>query len=525
MRKLVALLALCSLSLAGSALDGDHQHEGKAPEQLGKVDFPTTCSAAAQKDFLRGLALLHSFWYPEAEKAFRAAAASDGKCGIAWWGAAASLYHPLWEHPDEATLKQGADAVAAAQKAGAGSERERDYIAAMAAFYNPSVHEYRERAQAWSQAMQQVHERYPQDDEATIFYALSLLATEKPGDREHTNHRRAGALLVPMLERRADHPGVAHYIIHSYDSPELAPLGVPAARRYAQIAPSASHALHMPSHIFERLGMWQDSIKSNIAASDTSREHRKELGLSSGVNDEIHALDFLSYAYEQTGQDAKALAAVERAEKLAADAGQSQGYASEVRATYDVERHDWKAAAQLTPPPANDPRHSGTWWARALGAARSGDAATARKLLEGARREQKSESSGGMRGFFEVSALEIEAWAARAENKNDDAVQMLKSAAEKEQSLGEPGRLPAQALLGDLLLELNRPAEAQQAYEAALAKVPNRFNALYGAARAAELAGQREQARKYYGQFAELCRDADSDRPEVAQARTYLAQR
>jgi hypothetical protein len=536
MRRCFALALLLCVAYPGLAFDRDHKHTGAPPQQLGKVSFPTTCNKAADEQFVRGVALLHSFWYPEAEKAFRRAADSDKKCGIAWWGVGMSLYHPLWEHPDDVILKKGADAIAGAQSAGAKSQRERDYIAALAEFYkdadsSPSnsstsnaKRDYRTRVAAWSAAMERLHAQYPEDREAAIFYALSLLASEKPGDKARPNHRKAGAILEPIFAQHPEHPGVAHYLIHSYDSPELAELGVPAARRYAKVAPSVPHALHMPSHIFERLGLWDDSISSNIASADAAREHRAQAGPRADVGNEVHALDFLSYAYLQTGQDAKALAAVERAEKLATATADSQDYASEVRATYEIERHDWKAAARLPISPSDGDRGgSFVTWARAVGAARSGDLERAKEAVGVLKSKvEGGDDSRGPRAGREWLYQTAAAWLSQAQGKHDEALQFIKTAVENDSAHGDAGRLPALAIMGDLLMELGRPAEALAAY-ASLQPAPHRFNALYGAAHAAELVGNRERARALYAQFAELCRNADTDRPEVQKAKVFLA--
>ncbi len=525
MRK--ALLATLCLFAVFAVADQGHRHEGR-PEQLGKVDFPTSCSAGSQKRFERALALLHSFWYEVSEKSFRALAEKDKRCPIAWWGYAMSLYHPLWEQPDADTLSRGAEAL---EKAKSGStrrttQREREYIAALSEFYRDYQHrDHRTRAQAWSAAMAKLSQDYPHDDEAAIFYALSLLGIPEPGQKSQVNHRKAGVILEPIFARHPEHPGVAHYLIHSYDSAELAPRGLNAARRYARIAPSVPHALHMPSHIFERLGLWDDSIASNMASAEAARKHRIN-SPGAAVGDEIHALDFLAYAYLQIGQDKYAQAALERAEQVAKQFGKREDYAAEIRAMYAIERRDWEQAASLQVPASTSAYDAALWWARAMGAAHIGKPDAIREAItkiEQIRDRLAAEKNTTAADNVEVLRIQAAGWLANAKGDPAKAIELMRAAADKEDIAGPAGRMPARQVLAELLLELNRPAEALAEYETALKAVPRRFNIVYGAARAAELAGNSVRALELYRDVVELARNGDTDRPELQQSRSFVS--
>jgi len=294
MRKLIWLLCVAA-AFSGAAFADEGHHDELTQEQLGTVHFPVSCTPEAQKTFQKGVALLHSFWYEEAEKTFAEVAKQDPKCAMAHWGIAMSLWHQLWDMPDAATIKRASEELKKAQKPKAGTERERDYIAALRVFYSNSAKlDHDARARAYSAAMEKVYQRYPEDHEAAAFYALSLLASEPDNDTTFANRKKAGAILEKLFEIEPDHPGIAHYLIHTYDKPQLAQLGLPAARRYAQIAPASPHALHMPSHIFERVGDWPDDIKSNLASiAATRKTAAMHMG---GEGHQFHAMDFLIYA-------------------------------------------------------------------------------------------------------------------------------------------------------------------------------------------------------------------------------------
>ena len=376
--------------LPGVLLVADDQH--RQGHDLGLVHFPVSCAPAVQKTFERGAALLHSFWYDEAEKTFSEVTRTDPGCGMGYWGVAMSLYHPIWVPPTPADLKKGRAAVEKAKAAGAKTQRERDYIAAIEVFYRDSDKvAHQERALAWRNAMQQLSERYPEDREASIFFALALIGTAPPTDKTYATQKQAAAILNKILPEQPNHPGIAHYLIHSYDTPHLASLALPAARSYAKIAPASPHALHMPSHIFTRLGLWQDSIQSNLASAAAAKNHLARIHPGAASQDQLHAMDYLVYAYLQSCQDGKAKRVVEEAAaatKVDAEVFQA-GYAfAAIPARYALERRRWSEAAALEVRPAafrwDHFRYAEaiTYFARAMGLARSGDTASARKEIE-----------------------------------------------------------------------------------------------------------------------------------------------
>lgn len=500
-------------------------------EQLGAVSFATSCSPAAQHSFDRAVALLHSFQYEEAEKGFADVAQSDPHCAMAHWGKAMSLYHQLWDHPDAETLKKGREELKQAEELHSKTGREREYIAAAMAFFQDSDKpDYGARAAAYSKAMEQVHLHHPQDGEAAAFYALSLVAL--PGDESDlTNRKKAIAILNKLLVTEPNHPGVAHYLIHAADTPALAPQGLTAARRYARIAPSSAHALHMPSHIFTRLGLWQESIESNLASAAAAE--KMSAAHLEGASYQLHAMDFLNYAYLQSGQVAKALAAVEELKSVQGAAPDRLAYSqATLTARNALELHHWKEAASLAVPGTADwPAGAkiATYWARAIGAARSGDVSATRKDLEKlkqAHAESRAKNQHhSMHSGPEVDEQEAEAWLAFAEGKTDEAVKTLRDAADLEDKNGvDLLTMSAREMLGDMLMELKKPQPALAEYEIALKEAPNRFDGLYGAARAAELSGAATKAKSYYAKLEEICPHAGSERPELQQAHTFLAQ-
>jgi hypothetical protein len=540
--------ALCAVAFGlGAAALADEGHQHAAGEKLGQVDFAVSCSPPAQRAFTRGVALLHSFGYEEAEKTFREAAAADPSCAMAWWGVGMSLFHPVWAAgnpaaaPTPAELARGREAAERAGAAGAKTQREADYVAALQAFYRDSERlGYPDCAAAFEKGMEAVARRYPEDQEAQVFYALALLGTAPPSDKTYAGQKKAAAILNRVLPRAPEHPGVAHYLIHSLDYPPLASLALDAARAYAKIAPSSPHALHMPSHIFTRLGRWDESIRSNLDSSSSAREHlaRAHPGMTSF--DELHALDYLAYAYLQQAQDTKARAVVDQVAKVASvDNPQfAAAYAlAAVPARYVLERRQWKEAAGLSPRPESFPwarfpyAVAITHFARALGGARAGDLALARDAL--GRLEAIHDELAQGKDPYWAAQVEIQrqasaAWIARAEGRSEDAVRRMRLAAELEDTTEKhpvtPGAvLPARELLGDLLLDLGRPREAMAEYDAVLQVAPGRFNSVYGAGRAAELAGEREKARARYGELDSLCAHGDGSRPELASARARLA--
>jgi tetratricopeptide (TPR) repeat protein len=497
-------------------------------EQLGHVDFPNSCKAEAQPALLKGLALLHSFQYMASESAFKAATDLDTNCAMAHWGAAMALYHQLWDFPGKRTLKEGLENVEEAQKLGAPTPRERGYIAAAAAFYQDDADlSHVQRTTAYSQALAQLHSGTPGDVEASAFYALSLVALADENVDDTANRKKAMAILEPLFQQHPDNPGVAHYLIHATDKPQLAHEGLAAARAYAKIAPDSSHALHMPSHIFTRLGLWQESIASNIAAT-AAAAHATEMHQSES-HYQTHAMDFLDYAYLQSGQEAKAHAL--SAEEMTVP-GSGEGEKADHRATVDarnaLELHRWKEAAELAIPERRSSQDT-TYWARAIGAARSGEVASAKsdvdKLKEVvAHREGESKKTG-----YDVSSekatdlCEAEAWLAYAQGDSQTAIDLLRAAADREDAKGlESTTMPAREMLGDLLMELKQPGDAVKAYTATLAEAPNRFDALLGAAQASQAAGDTHSARDYYSQLLQIA-DSAADRPELKDAKSYLA--
>jgi tetratricopeptide (TPR) repeat protein len=520
-----------------------HTHGHDTSEKLGKVNFVVACSPAAQKKFNRATALLHSFWYDEAEKAFASIAMSEPKCAMADWGVAMTFYHPVWAPANPAELKRGWAAVEKAKSAGAKTARERDYIAAIEAFYRDwDKLDHRSRALAYEKGMERVYLSYPKDREAAIFYALALLGTIQSGDKTYANQKKAAAILNRILPLEPQHPGVAHYLIHSFDYPQLAQLALPAARSYAKIAPSSPHALHMPSHIFTRLGLWQESIQSNLASAEAARKHVMMSHPGAAAFDQLHAIDYLVYAYLQGAEDQKAKRIVDQANAISRVDSEvfAAAYAfTAAPARYALERRQWSEAARLELHPAGFPwerfryAEATTYFARAIGAARSGDPASAGKDVERLSALQKALADAKdsyWSGQVEIQRRAAAAWVAHSEGKNDEALALMRSAVELEAATEKhpvtPGPiLPARELLGDMLLELNQPELALHEYEASLRDSPNRFNGLYGAARAAELSGNKKQANDYYAKIVTLTVHADSDRPELQKVKQFLAQR
>jgi hypothetical protein len=543
MKPIACLLLCASLFTLSAVADDDkndknhHHHEDLTAAQLGTVAFPVSCSPAVQKPFERGVALLHSFWYEEAEKEFQQIATDDPHCAMAHWGIAMSLWHQLWNHPDAKVIQQGLDEVHQARTTdGAATPREKAYIAAIAAFYDKSKKlDHDARAQAYSDAMKKVYKNYPDDHEAAVFYALSLLASEPHEDSTFANRKQAAAILEKLFAIEPDHPGVAHYLIHAYDKPQLAELGLPAARRYAQVAPAAPHALHMPSHIFARVGLWQDDINSNLASVAATRK-TAAMGMG-GEGHQFHAMDFLFYAYMQSGRDGDARALIDeiRAMPNKKDDMYGTGYdphaatLAHMTALYPIEMHDWATAAALPPTGvAGTAEDSTIYWARAIGAAHLRKPEDTRKdvaAMESIHKKLAAEKSQ----FADAVAddlKEAKAWLSFAEGKDDDAVEALRTIADKEDSLGEePEGIPAREMIADMLLEAKRPQQALVEYQTDLKLNPNRFDGLYGAARAAEAAGKTADASEYYAMLLKVCDGSNSTRPELSRARELVAQK
>ena len=536
MRRATLIFTVVVLFACGALADEGHHHEDLTTDQLGTVHFPVSCAATVQKPFERGVALLHSFWYEEAEKEFEQIAKDDPQCAMAHWGIAMSIWHQLWNRPDTAIVKRGQAEVKKARSLHPKTDRERDYIAATDAFYRGKKRDFHDRANAYSRAMEAAYQRYPEDREAAAFYALSLLASEPDNDTTFANRKQAAAVLEKLLVVEPDHPGVAHYLIHSYDEPQLAELGLPAARRYAKIAPAAPHALHMPSHIFARLGLWQDDIDSNLASiAATRKTAAMHMG---GESHQFHAMDFLTYAYLQSGHEADAQRVIDEVKAMPATKDNMYGMDYDPRAAslvafsarYVLEMHHWADAAALPLiPGAKTGDNSITYWARAIGAARSGNVADAHKdvaEIDAIHATLLKQKKKGFAEAVEQDRQEGAAWVAHAEGNNDEAVKALRTIAEKEEAEGEePLAIPAREMLADMLLEMKRPEQALAEYENDLKFNPNRFNGLYGAARAAEMAGKSEKSNAYYAQIVQLCAGSSSDRPELSRAKALLGQK
>jgi tetratricopeptide (TPR) repeat protein len=540
---LIALTIACWLAALPGVAQESHEHHHPEEEVLGHVHFPITCKPEVQPAFDRAMALLHSFGYETARQAFAALAEQDPACGMAKWGVAMTWYHPIWAPPTPAELAAGRSAAEEAARLGAHSEREQGYIAAIGAFYRDADKlDHRTRAAAYQAAMEKLAATFPEDDEAAILYALALLGTAPPNDTTYAQQKRAAEILNRLLPEHPDHPGILHYIIHSFDYPQLASLALPAARAYAKVASSSPHALHMPSHIFTRLGLWEESIASNLESAAAAKAQMARAHPGATAFDNLHALDYLEYAYLQLGADQKAREVLEEVAKASRfdEANFAAGYALvAVPARYALERRDWRAAAALASPAAELPwerfsyARGITSFANALGAARLGDLDRARKAL--AELEDlhtaltKEPPAGPYDWAGQVDAMRLAAagWVAFAEGRKEEAVRLLTAGADKEEAVGKhpvtPGAiLPARELLGDLLLELGKPREALAAYETSLAGAPKRFNSLAGAARAAELAGEPARARSLYEELLALC-GPSCERPEAKRAKAFAS--
>jgi tetratricopeptide (TPR) repeat protein len=468
-------------------------HDHPVPEKLGQVSFPVSCKPAVQPEFNRAVALLHSFSYSAAREAFQSVADSDPQCAMAHWGIAMTYYHELWEPPiapDAAT--QGQQEIEQAQRIGATTDRERGFIRAVGMVYqNASTVPYATRALKYEQAMAELASQN-KDVEVQVFYALSMLANAPPTDKNHLLQKKAADLLEPLYATHPDHPGIPHYLIHAYDNAELAQRGLPEARAYAKIAPSAPHALHMPSHIFTRLGLWDDSIASNTASSDAARK-------AGDIGEQLHAMDYLVYAYLQSGRDTDAAGVIAQLKAMPGlNVGSFKvGYAATVMPIrYVVERGQWAQAAQITPPLAPAPPQviAIAVWARGLGLARGGHPADATGSIQELQHIQDSlRESGNEYWSAQVGIMkrEVTAWTSQAQGKQEDAVTLLREAADEEDSIEKlpvtPGPIiPAREQLGYLLLEQNHPEQAAKEFQVALSTAPGRRGSLQGASESAD---------------------------------------
>lgn len=478
------------LSFAPPAL-AQEEHSHPVPEKLGTVAFATTCDASVQRAFERGVALLHSFAYAAADRQFREVVTADPDCAIAHWGVAMSIYHQLWDAPSAADAEKGAAEIAKARSPTAKSERERAFVDAAGAFFGDASAPHAQRAKAYELAMADVAKKNPDDSEAQVFYALALIATAPPTDRTHAQQKHAADLLEPLHARYPDHPGITHYLIHAYDSAELAPRGLEAARAYSKIAPSAPHALHMPSHIFTRLGLWDESIASNRAA-------RAAAEAEGDIGEALHAMDYLTYAYLQLGRDADAerlVANVHDMKSLAAGKFKIGYAANAIPVRYAIERRQWSDAAKLEPLPDSEPHVAAiVYWARAIGHSRGGapELATADiAKIDESLAALRAKNDAYWTTQTEVLAGSARAWQLEASGRHDEAIAQLRAAADIEDGTEKrpvtPGPIvPAREQLGDLLLETGYATDAAREFRAALAEAPGRRGATTGAATAAE---------------------------------------
>ena len=532
-----ALTALLALSAAAVDARQDHadpaQHGGSDEAALGTVEFATTCADHAQPGFNRAVAMLHSFWFAPAIDGFNEVLDLDSSCAMAEWGIAMAHWgNPLSSGRRPQMLVNGWDAVQRAEAIGGGSERERSYIAAVRTLYadHESTND-RARGAAYEAAMKALVAAYPDDSEAAIFYSMALNGTADLTDKTYAKQLEAAGILEAAFAEQPNHPGIAHYIIHSYDVPALADRALDAARGYAAIAPAAPHALHMPSHTFTRLGYWQESIDTNIRSAEAALADE-------AAPEALHAMDYMIYGYLQTGQDAAAREVVEQmnAVRAAVDADSGYGVAgfyaiASIQARYALERADWEGAANLdvlrTATPFID---AIVYFARAMGAARSGNPARAREDV--AQLARARDALGGNSYWatqVDIQREVAEAWIAFADGDTDNALAAMRRAADREDLTGKsalsPGPVaPARELLGQMLLEAGRHDAALEAFEATTVKEPGRFRGIYGAARAAERLGNRAVAERYYTTLLQVADRADDDgRPELAQARAFIA--
>ena len=542
MKALVAFLCSCTMFVPALARAQHDAHGAGAPDEIGAahVKFETSCAPAVRDDFHKAVALLHSFWFPQAVSAFEAILKRDPGCAMAHWGIALSTWgNPFAGIKNPKIVEQTRAVIERAKTTGSPTPRERAFIDAVAQLTTdttPGTHAA--RIGAYEAAMAKVAADYPADKEAQMFYALAINQTAPATDKTYAKQLKAAEILEPLFADMPEHPGLAHYIIHAYDTPPLAPKALEAARRYASLAPAIPHALHMPSHTFTRVGYWKESIETNRRSADAARR----AGGPAGAGEELHALDYQIYAYLQLGQDTAAKATLDRAiavvggqDGIAAGAAGAGAYALAIMpARYALERGMWAEAAALTPRPANTPwTEAVTHFARAVGAARSGNPAAATADI--ARLAELRDKLQSMQDAYWTEQVDIQrrvalAWQAFASGQKDQGIAQMKAAADAEdatdKSAVSPGPLaPARELYGYMLLEAERHREALDAFEATMKKEPNRFRGAYGAARAAELAGEAAKATAYYKQVLEIAKDADTERPEIAAAKKYVSNR
>jgi tetratricopeptide (TPR) repeat protein len=544
MKILMLLTALAALPTAAPATAAPATVAPAAEikgERLGEVSFSVSCAASVRAPFSRGVALLHDFWYQEAQRQFEQIAKTDPGCAMAHWGIAMSVFHQIWDRPDEQTMARGWTEMQAAAAHPAKSTREREYVAALSGFYRPDQRDYQARVEGYAAAMSKLYRDNPRDADAGAFYALSLLAAEAPDDTSLAQERKALAVLNPLFVQYPNHPGVVHYIIHACDTPSLAPDGLAAARHYGEIAASAPHAVHMPGHIFARLGLWTEDIESNLGSVAASKA--AESRHLSGAMDQFHSDDFLLYAFLQTAQDARAkaviadsAAAVERFKAMPEMAeqymeGMFPYYTTKLPVFYALEMRDWQAAAALEPIAGARPQTKTlTYWARAVADGHLRRAQQARAdlaefdtLMEEVRKSRHAYLADSTSARIERG--EVQAWVDYAEGKPADAVRHMRESADLQDKVGQGEvDIPAREMLADILLELGQPRDALNEYAQALVLSPNRFNGLYNAGRAAEAAGDGARAKGYYAALLKsTANGAQSARPEFEHVKAFNA--
>jgi tetratricopeptide (TPR) repeat protein len=531
---LTALVA--SLTLVASVwADADPAKRTGEPEKLGRVHFKTSCSAEAQTQFERALAMLHSFFFPETVKAFTAIPTTDPSCAIAYWGIAISQRpNPLVGPFDAATLKRGLDAVEKGEAIGPKTQRERDWLAALKEFYKDyDKVDQDTRTRNYAKAMERLASKYPDDVEAKIFYALALNETFDHKSMEPL--LKAIKILEPIDKKYPDHPGVTHYLIHSYDFPAIAHRGVPAANKYAKIAPSAPHAQHMPSHIYSMVGMWEESVMSNWRSVLVANEYVAKAKLDGTLGGVPHAYDFMAYAYLQLGQDIKARGLIADTMAIKKVIGVPLAGATAraaVPARYMLERQDWQGASQLQPLDTGYPMAEAiTYFARAMGASRSGNSSAAQADIEKLKEQRAALEKAGQgywAGQVEIQILGAQAWTAQGQGKKSDALKFMRAAADledaSEKHVAMENRLyPMRELLADMLMAQGEAAAALKEFETSLKNAPKRLRGIYGAAKAAEVSGDAKKAREYFEKLARQTRYADGDRPELRETKQRLA--
>ena len=513
---------------------------GAQNKQFGSVEFETSGSGKIKQNFNLAIELLHSFEYDQAEQVFAKVIDADPDCAMAYWGVAMCNNHPLWSPPTEAELKKGARAIAIAQTIPQISKREYEYIDAMASFYKDwDKTDHHTRSVLFEKGMEKTYKDNPNDKEAAIFYALALDAAADPSDKSYSNQKKAGAILTSLYPGHPDHPGIVHYIIHTYDYPELAQLALPAARKYASIAPSSAHAQHMPSHIFTRLGLWDECIKSNLVSVSYAKCYALRAGIKGAWDEELHGMDYLEYAYLQEGENkaAKEQCDYLKTIDLVYPVNFKDAYAlAAIPARYLLENKMWAEAAHLELHPGDFPWKKFPWqkaivnFTRALGFAHIGKMNSANielqnlKILCDILTNQKDQYKAGQ---VKIQIGEAQAWIFCREGKNDEAISTMTAAAamedKTEKSPVTPGEvIPARELLADMLLQMNKPAKALEAYRADLKTHPNRFNGLYGAGLAAEKLHEIKEAKRCYRQLMVVANKAESSRTELDAARTFL---